>query len=56
MKKNTCKACINILNGVKTKRSILHTCSKTNREILEFTKKANAGLQEFYDNLTYKGD
>lgn len=54
MKKNNCLACKNIINGVKSRKSTLHTCGKDSNQIIKLMKDRAA--QDFYDKLTYKGD
>lgn len=35
-KKNFCRACHNLENGIKTRKSVDHTCGKSTKEIIVF--------------------
>lgn len=37
-KKNFCQACRNLEHGVKTRKSVDHTCGKSTKEIIAFIK------------------
>lgn len=40
-RRDSCTACTFIKNGVKTRKSIPHTCGKTDKEIRELIKEEN---------------
>jgi len=54
MKKNVCKACYYIVHDIATKRTVKHTCFKTEEEISKL--KRDVIVQKFYDKLKYKSD
>lgn len=53
-KRTSCTACTFINNGVKTRKSIPHTCGKTDKELLELMKKENEIRRNSGDNKTGK--
>lgn len=54
---NTCKACVNLRNGVKTRLAVEHTCGKSYKEIAEEEEKGKQNAKRFrsmLDALTMK--
>jgi hypothetical protein len=51
-RRDSCTACTFRRNGVKTRRSIPHTCGKTDKELLELIKKENEIRRNTGDNKT----